>query len=95
LSPGVPPASVADAEGLDFATAEGAGSFLAQVRDARILVNDVGTAVLRNFGNATEETWLSLCQLNVISGVRMSRRNLARVVGRGWAACFSSTASPQ
>lgn len=68
----------------DLATAEGAQAFLAQAPDADILVNNLGTAFLRNFADITDEDWLSLFQINVMSGVRMARHYLPRMVKSGW-----------
>jgi NAD(P)-dependent dehydrogenase (short-subunit alcohol dehydrogenase family) len=68
----------------DLATAEGAEAVFALAPDADILVNNVGTAFLRDFADITDENWLSLFQLNVMSGVRMSRHYLPRMVKKGW-----------
>jgi len=68
----------------DLATAEGAQALIAQAPDADILVNNVGTAFLRDFVDIADEDWLSLFQLNVMSGVRASRHYLPRMVERGW-----------
>jgi NAD(P)-dependent dehydrogenase (short-subunit alcohol dehydrogenase family) len=68
----------------DLATAEGAKAFIAQAPDADILVNNVGTAFLRDFADITDDDWLSLFQLNVMSGVRMTRHYLPPMVSRGW-----------
>jgi len=68
----------------DLATAEGAAALFAHAPDADILVNNVGTAVLRNFVDIADEDWLSLFQLNVMSGVRASRHYLPGMVTRGW-----------
>ena len=68
----------------DLATAEGSASFLAQTPDADILVNNLGTAIFREFADIADEDWLSLFQINVMSGVRMTRHFLPRMVSRGW-----------
>jgi NAD(P)-dependent dehydrogenase (short-subunit alcohol dehydrogenase family) len=68
----------------DLSTAEGAKTFFAQAPDADILVNNLGTAVLRDFVNTTDEDWLSIFQINVMSGVRMTRHYLPRMVRKGW-----------
>jgi NAD(P)-dependent dehydrogenase (short-subunit alcohol dehydrogenase family) len=74
----------------DLATAEGANALIAQAPDADILVNNVGTAFLRDYNGIDDiaaipdEEWLSLFQLNVMSGVRLSRHYLPRMVGKGW-----------
>nr|WP_321985171.1 SDR family NAD(P)-dependent oxidoreductase [uncultured Lichenicoccus sp.] len=68
----------------DLATAEGASSHFARALDADILVNNLGTAFLRNFADIADDDWLSLFQLNVMSGVRMTRHYLPGMVSRGW-----------
>jgi NAD(P)-dependent dehydrogenase (short-subunit alcohol dehydrogenase family) len=68
----------------DLATAEGSQALFAEAPDADILVNNVGTAFLRDFADIKDEDWLSLFQLNVMSGVRASRHYLPRMVQRGW-----------
>jgi NAD(P)-dependent dehydrogenase (short-subunit alcohol dehydrogenase family) len=73
----------------DLATAQGANTFIAQAPDADILVNNVGTAFLRDYHGIDDiaavpgEDWLALFQLNVMSGVRLSRHYLPRMVGKG------------
>jgi NAD(P)-dependent dehydrogenase (short-subunit alcohol dehydrogenase family) len=74
----------------DLSTLEGAESIISQAPDADILVNNVGTAYLREYNGIkdiaaiSDEDWLSLFQLNVMSGVRLSRHYLPRMVDRGW-----------
>jgi NAD(P)-dependent dehydrogenase (short-subunit alcohol dehydrogenase family) len=68
----------------DLGTAEGAASFIAQVPNADILINNVGTARPKPFADITDTDWLDLFQINVMSGVRMSRHYLPCMVARGW-----------
>lgn len=74
----------------DLATAEGAEALFAQAPDADILVNNVGTAHLRDYrgvediAGIPDDDWLGLFQLNVMSGVRASRHYLPRMVAKGW-----------
>jgi NAD(P)-dependent dehydrogenase (short-subunit alcohol dehydrogenase family) len=68
----------------DLATAEGAAAVVAQLPDADILVNNVGTAVPKPFGELTDADWLSIFQTNVMSGVRMTRHYLPGMVARKW-----------
>jgi NAD(P)-dependent dehydrogenase (short-subunit alcohol dehydrogenase family) len=74
----------------DLSTPEGVGTMIALVPDADILVNNVGTAHLRDYGgiediaSIPDDDWLSLFQLNVMSGVRLSRHYLPRMVKAGW-----------
>jgi NAD(P)-dependent dehydrogenase (short-subunit alcohol dehydrogenase family) len=74
----------------DLSTAEGASGFIAQAPDADVLVNNVGTAFIRDYDGLADivaipdEDWLSLFQLNLMSGVRLSRYYLPRMVGKAW-----------
>ena len=68
----------------DLATAAGAASLTAQVADSDILVNNVGTATLKPFGELTDEDWAWLFDLNVMSGVRLTRHYLPGMIKRGW-----------
>jgi NAD(P)-dependent dehydrogenase (short-subunit alcohol dehydrogenase family) len=74
----------------DLATPEGARAFIAAAPDADILVNNVGTAYIRDYHGIDDiaaipdEDWLGLFQLNVMSGVRLSRHYLPRMVAKGW-----------
>ncbi len=82
----------ADIEGVvaDLATADGAAMLARTVPEADILVNNVGTAYLRDYQGLEsitaipDEDWLGLFQLNVMSGVRASRLYLRGMVSRGW-----------
>ena len=68
----------------DLSTPEGAEALLAQTPDADILVNNLGTARPKPFADLTDDDWLGLFQINVMSGVRMTRHHLPRMVERGW-----------
>jgi NAD(P)-dependent dehydrogenase (short-subunit alcohol dehydrogenase family) len=68
----------------DLSTAEGAAAFFAQAPDADILVNNLGTGVLRSFAETTDSDWQDILQVNFMSGVRMTRQYLPRMVERGW-----------
>jgi NAD(P)-dependent dehydrogenase (short-subunit alcohol dehydrogenase family) len=74
----------------DLSTAEGAEALFAQAPAADILVNNVGTAHIRDYKDINDiakipdEDWLGLFQLNVMSGVRASRHYLPKMVAKGW-----------
>src|SRR5260221_4176108 len=68
----------------DLATAEGVAAFNRQATDADILVNNLGTAVPKAFEDLKDDDWLNLFQINVMSGVRMTRHYLPAMVKRGW-----------
>lgn len=82
----------ADVSGVvaDLSTLEGVEKTLALVPDVDILVNNVGTAYLREYSgvediaNIPDEDWLNLFHLNVMSGVRLTRHYLPRMSKSGW-----------
>ena len=76
----------ADVTGIaaDLATAEGSAALAAQVPDADILVNNVGTARPNGFFDQDDGEWLDLFQLNVMSAVRAARHYVPGMQQRGW-----------
>jgi NAD(P)-dependent dehydrogenase (short-subunit alcohol dehydrogenase family) len=76
----------ADVQGIaaDLASAEGVAAFLARAGDADILVNNLGIFEPTAFEAITDEDWQRFFDTNVMSGVRLTRHYLARMVGRGW-----------
>jgi NAD(P)-dependent dehydrogenase (short-subunit alcohol dehydrogenase family) len=68
----------------DLATDAGSKAFTDQAGDADILVNNVGTGAFRPFLDVTDDDWRSLFELNVMTGVRMTRHYLPGMTKRGW-----------
>ncbi|MBY3307896.1 SDR family oxidoreductase [Rhizobium laguerreae] len=68
----------------DMATAEGAAMLARAVPEADILVNSVGAALFKFFDDLTDEDWLFMYQLNVMSGVRLTKHYLPGMTKRGW-----------
>ena len=68
----------------DLATAEGTAAFVAQAPDADILVNNLGTARQKPFLELTDSDWRDMFEINVMSGIRMTRHYLPGMVKRGW-----------
>lgn len=68
----------------DLATSEGAAAFVAQAADADILVNNLGTARLKPFLELADSDWLDMFEINVMSGIRMTRHYLPAMMKRGW-----------
>jgi NAD(P)-dependent dehydrogenase (short-subunit alcohol dehydrogenase family) len=68
----------------DLATAEGVESFLAAVADADILVNNLGIFEPKPFLEIPDSDWLRFFETNVLSGVRMSRAYLPKMLARDW-----------
>lgn len=68
----------------DMSTAEGAAKLVTTVPQADILINSVGAALFKSFDELTDEDWMFMYQLNVMSGVRLSKHYLPGMTGRGW-----------
>jgi len=83
LRDAVPGAAV---EGIaaDLGTAAGVGDFVAQVPACDILVNNLGIFDPKPFLDIDDAEWERFFQVNVMSGVRLSRAYLPGMVERGW-----------
>ncbi len=68
----------------DLATAEGVTEFLEKVADADILVNNLGIFEPKPFLEIPDADWLRFFETNVLSGVRMSRAYLPKMLARDW-----------
>lgn len=71
----------------DLATAEGAHAVAeatAAVGPVDILVNNVGRFEVRPFGDITDADWTGMFELNVMSGVRLTRALLPGMLERNW-----------
>jgi len=68
----------------DVATPEGCAALIAHTSNADILINNAGTARPNNFFDQTDQEWLDLFQLNVLSGVRLARHYVPKMVASGW-----------
>jgi NAD(P)-dependent dehydrogenase (short-subunit alcohol dehydrogenase family) len=71
----------------DLATAAGARKVvdaLAAIGPVDILVNNVGFFEVRDFTELSDRDWLDMFELNVMSGVRLSRALLPGMLARDW-----------
>ena len=68
----------------DMSTAEGTNAIHAAFPDVEILVNNVGGYGPQPFEQSTDEEWERLFNLNVMSGVRLSRLYLPRMREKNW-----------
>ena len=73
-------------EGLpaDLGTAEGVKSAIQKFPDVDILVNNLGIFDPKPFELIPDEDWLRFFEVNVLSGVRLSRHYLPRMTKRNW-----------
>ena len=68
----------------DAATAQGAAALLKAVPAVDILVNNLGIYEMKAFVDITDEDWLHLFEVNVMSGVRLSRGYFPGMLERDW-----------
>lgn len=57
---------------------------LDRLGEVDVLVNNVGTFDVAPFVDVTDETWQRFVELNLMSGVRLSRHLLSGMLERGW-----------
>jgi NAD(P)-dependent dehydrogenase (short-subunit alcohol dehydrogenase family) len=68
----------------DAGTAEGAKTVLAAAGQVDILVNNLGIYEAKSFTDITDEDWLSMFEVNVLSGVRLARGLMPGMIERNW-----------
>jgi len=68
----------------DAATADGASAILKAVPSVDILVNNLGIYEMKAFADIPDEDWLRLFEVNVMSGVRLSRGYFPGMLERNW-----------
>lgn len=68
----------------DFEHAGQTGQLLDAIGEVDILINNVGLFELAPFGDITDGDWQRYFDLNVMSGVRLSRQILPTMLAKGW-----------
>lgn len=68
----------------DLGTAEGAAQLIAVMPEADILVNNLGIFEPKTFFDIPDEDWQRFFEVNVMSGVRLSRHYAQGMAQRGW-----------
>ena len=68
----------------DLSTVEGVERVLADSPDVDMLVNNIGTFEAKPFFDITDAEWEHMWQLNVMSGVRLTRRYMRGMLDRNW-----------
>jgi NAD(P)-dependent dehydrogenase (short-subunit alcohol dehydrogenase family) len=76
----------ADVQGVaaDLGTAAGIQSFVKQVPDADVLINNLGIFDPKPFAEIPDAEWLRFFEVNVLSGVRLSRHYLPGMLKNNW-----------
>ncbi len=68
----------------DVSTAEGAAALIRVVPHADILVNNLGIYEPKDFAKISDDDWLRLFEVNVLSGVRLARHYFPGMLAQNW-----------
>ncbi len=68
----------------DFSSARGAETVTGKLPAVDVLVNNVGIFEPKPFAEIPDEDWLRFFEINVMSGVRLSRHYLAAMLKKNW-----------
>jgi len=68
----------------DFGKVEQVNALIRQHTDVNILVNNVGIADPKDFKDITDDEWMHIYEVNVLSGVRLSRAYFDNMLKTNW-----------
>ncbi len=68
----------------DLSTLAGADELFQQVPEVDILVNNLGIYEAKAFADISNEDWIKILEVNVLSGVRLSRQYLPLMLKKDW-----------
>jgi len=68
----------------DVSNVQGVATLIASQPDADILVNNLGYYEAKPFAEISDEDWLRMLDVNVMSGVRLSRHYFPRMLAKNW-----------
>ncbi|MEL6389054.1 MAG: SDR family NAD(P)-dependent oxidoreductase [Bacteroidota bacterium] len=68
----------------DFGDADSVQRLIASLPSVDLLINNVGTYTSQALEDSSDEDWLWQFEVNVMSGVRLSRSVLPQLLSRGW-----------
>lgn len=79
-------AATDNADGIvaDLATTEGAEAVIKALPQVDILVNNLGIYEAKAFEEISDADWLRLFEVNVLSGIRLSRHYFPGMLARNW-----------
>jgi NAD(P)-dependent dehydrogenase (short-subunit alcohol dehydrogenase family) len=80
----------------DLGKAEGVAKFVRQVPEADVLINNLGIFEVKPFADIPDSDWLRFFEVNVLSGVRLTRHYLPGMQRKNWGrVVFISSESAQ
>jgi len=68
----------------DLGTADGVDVTFKALPSCDILINNLGFYELKPFEQISDEDWMHIWQVNVMSGIRLSRYYLPKMLKKGW-----------
>lgn len=68
----------------DLGTVAGAETLFAKVPEVDILVNNLGIYQVKDFAEISDEDWHHILEVNVLSGIRLSRHYLGKMLAKNW-----------
>lgn len=78
------PGSAVSGIAADFADADEVRRLLASLGEVDVLVNNVGVFDVAAFADVSDDGWARYLEINLMSGVRLSRHALPAMLARGW-----------
>lgn len=78
------PDSDVSAVAADFLNAQDVSKLLAELTGIDILINNVGIFGLDDFYETADEDWYNYFEINLMSGMRLSRRLLPEMIKKNW-----------
>lgn len=68
----------------DLSHKEGVEALLKEIPSIDILINNVGIYELKPFQDITDEDWMRIFEINVLSGIRLSRAFFPQMISQNW-----------
>lgn len=68
----------------DFSQVDDINALLAELPEVDILINNVGIFEPKEFADIPDEDWFKFFEVNVMSGVRLSRHYFPKMLAKGW-----------
>lgn len=68
----------------DLSTEEGSAATMQQITNIDILINNVGIYEVKSFTETSDADWLRIFNINVLSGIRLSRHYLPKMLQQNW-----------
>jgi NAD(P)-dependent dehydrogenase (short-subunit alcohol dehydrogenase family) len=68
----------------DLSTTAGVANIINKIPSADILINNLGFYQIKQFTETTDEEWQNMFNINVMSGVRLSRHYLPQMLKKNW-----------